>query len=208
LHSYSTDRPRRWKIFFGLGAIALVIAIVGERLLTELIDIPTSISFGVASLLVYWLFTNYIWKLEIVQKTPLVNVPDLNGRWEGHLYTSTDPEKISDEYIVETGEQMDGFTKMEAAIEIEQTWDKLLVTLHGPESPSFSHGATLLVEEGAWPTLTYNYLNEGSDSNEELGMHYGTTMLKYKSEEESLEGPYYTEPTRENHGILFLSRVD
>jgi len=54
---------------------------------------------------------------------------------EGHLYTSVDADLIPDEQIVDNGRQIEGLTKQETSIEIEQTWDKIRVSLDGPESP-------------------------------------------------------------------------
>ena len=37
--------------------------------------------------LIYWLFDNYIWKWKLLRK--VLNVPDLNGHWEGNLISAT-----------------------------------------------------------------------------------------------------------------------
>lgn len=81
------------------------------------------------------------------------------------------------------GTQYDDLTKQETEITIEKTWDKILVTLNGPESPSRSEAATILVNDKAWPTLTYNYWNEGSMTNDDLGPHYGTAVLVYHEDD-------------------------
>lgn len=76
------------------------------------------------------------------------------------MYSSADADVIPDERIVTDGRQIENLTKQETSIRIQQTWDEISVTLDGPESPSYSRAATILVNEKAWPTFTYNYLNE------------------------------------------------
>lgn len=188
-----------------IGIIAAVFVGAGERIYGIVGMVST---LAVASVF-YYLFSRYLWKLGILHKLSLVSVPDLNGHWKGYLYTSQASENIDDSLIVDTGKQIDGLTKMESEIYIDQTWDKIRITLDGPESPSYSKGATVLVNERAWPTITYNYLNEGSTTNDNLDMHYGTTTLQYNEEEEKLEGPYYTRPDqRGNSGFVELERVN
>ena len=98
---------------------------------------------------------------------------------------------------------------MKTTIEIEQTWDEILVSLDGAESPSHSHSASILVDEKAWPTLSYNYLNEGGKTRDDVKPHYGSATLEYYSENDKLEGQYVNRPDhRGTHGIMELYRVD
>ncbi|WP_223301670.1 hypothetical protein [Haladaptatus sp. R4] len=167
------------------------------------------VSFGGAATIIYTLFTRFLWRWSWVRKIARVKVPDLRGEWEGYLYTSADSDEIKDELILNEGEQKDDLTKMEASVTIEQTWDKVEVTLDGPESQSHSEGATITVNEKAWPTITYNYLNEGTATNGDLNMHYGTTSLEYDEDANKLEGPYYNRPDqRDSQGYLELYRKD
>lgn len=205
MHNFSTDQPRRHERYILIGIVSAVIYLGGIQVFGPVLGF----SLGIVSSLLYLIFTKYLWKWEWLHEKGLVAVPNLNGEWEGHLYTSFDESEISDEQIVTEGRQIDGLTKMETSIKIDQTWDKILITLDGPESPSHSHGATVLVKKKAWPTLTYNYLNEGSTTNKELGLHYGTAALEYDEEKDKLEGKYYNRPDqRGTHGILELYRSE
>lgn len=203
MHNFSTDQPRRHYRYIVIGIAATGILLVSQ----QYFGIAGGVSAGVIATIIYYIFTHWIWKSELLHDLGVISVPNLNGTWRGHLYTSAPREVIEDELVVEVGEQIDGLTKIETEIHIDQTWDKIQVSMDGPQSPSYSRGATLLVREKAWPTITYNYLNEGSTTDSRLDMHYGTTTLQYVEEEDKLEGPYYTRPDqRGNHGILELYR--
>ncbi|WP_440767525.1 hypothetical protein [Natronorubrum sp. DTA7] len=206
MHSYSTDH-KRWKVYFRLGALALAISLGSGLLVQSLFDqygfISGSLSLGIVSVVVYHGFTKYAWNWGITRKIGLTKVPDFNGRWEGHLYTSHEDAEPSDTAEIEH----EGLTPMEATVIITQTWDEIRVFLDGPDSTSESVGATILLE-GQWPTLTYNYENPGDTHSDELHHHYGTTMLDYDPEDDSFSGTYYTDPNRENTGRLELKRVD
>jgi len=201
MHNFSTDQGNRHRRYIIIGTLTAVIYLGAVNLFGPVLGL----SLGVVSSILYISFTRYLWKWERLHDYGLVGVPNLNGTWEGHLYSSADEDSIPDDQIVTTGRQIDGLTKQETSIEIKQTWDKILVSLEGPESPSYSRAATILVEKRAWPTLSYNYLNEGSQTNEELEPHYGSAILEYDEEEEKLEGKYYNRPDqRGTHGILEL----
>ncbi|ELZ12628.1 hypothetical protein C479_04507 [Halovivax asiaticus JCM 14624] len=206
MHSYSTDNDR-WKIYLYLGAIAFAASLgsgwIVQRLLGKYEIAMGSLSFAFTSLVVYRLFATRIWNWEIIRKAGLVAVPDFNGKWKGHLYTSYEDAEPSRTAEIEH----EGLTPMEATVTISQTWDEILVYLEGPDSPSESEGATILVE-GQWPTLTYNYDNPGRPHHDEINSHYGTTMLDYNPEEDSFSGIYYTGPDRGNTGRLELKRVE
>lgn len=202
MHSYSTDQPRRHQWYIWIGVIAASITFL-PLAVGSLIGIPLGLLVGG----LYYGFTRWLWKWSVLRTYNIVEVPVLDGKWEGYLYTSKDPAKIDDELIVKTGKQRDGLTKMETSLTIQQTWDKVLVSLDGPESNSGSRGATILVKDNAWPTIAYNYVNDGGYTNDDLDMHYGTTTLQYDAGENKLIGPYYTRPDqRGNHGLLELCR--
>ena len=206
MHSFSTDNER-WKTYLYLGAIAFAISI-GSGWVAQFVNkqygfAVGSVSFGIASYGVYKLFTKHIWKWAVARQIGVTKIPNLNGKWEGHLYTSYEDAEASETAEIEH----EGLTPMEATVTIKQTWDKILVFLDGPDSTSESVAATILVE-GHWPTLTYNYDNSGDDHHDEKNPHDGTTMLKFNQKEDTLSGKYYTGPNRENTGRLELKRVE
>lgn len=204
MHSFSTDQPRRHERYILIG-----VASAGAYLGGIAVFGPVAgLSIGAVSSVLYLGFTRWLWKWDVLHRYGLVSIPDLNGTWTGYLYTSRDHDDIPAEQIVTDGTQYDGLTKQETTITIKQRWDKISVTLEGPESPSRSEAATILVNEKAWPTLTYNYWNEGSMTNDALDPHYGTAVLEYDADADTLEGKYYNRPDhRATHGVLELSRT-
>ena len=205
MHSFSTDQPKRHRRYIIIGAISAILYLELPRLIGPI----AGISFSLLSTVLYVGFTKYLWKLELLHDVGLVDVPDLNGTWEGYLYSSTDPDDIPDDAIVTEGRQIDNKTKIETRIEIEQSWDQILVTLDGEESSSFSRAATILVNEKAWPTLTYNYFNDGGNSRDDVKAHYGSAILEYDTEEDKLEGKYFNRPDqRGTYGIMEVWRND
>ncbi len=203
MHSYSTDQPNRHKKYLFIGAGGALVVFWAGMVIHPLSLIPVSV--GVVGF--YLMFSRYLWKTDPVQKLGIVAVPDLNGVWEGYLYTSGPRDRIDDDLIADDGKNDDnGYVKMEATLEIEQTWDEIQVNLNGPESTSTSKAATVLIGEGKWPTLNYNYENTGASTNDELDFHFGTATLQFFESDDRLEGPYYTGPERDRNGKLELYR--
>jgi len=200
MHSYSTDIPLRKKALIVFGVVVATLLSVATSAFGVLGALPPVACATIA----YIVFNRWAWRWNWVP----TKVPDLNGRWNGYLYTSGPEEKIDDELIVEEGKQRNGLTKMEAELRIEQRWDAIQISLVGPESRSSSKAASILVDDGAWPTLNYNYENSGSPSNDDLQGHYGTATLELYEEEQRLEGIYYNEPDRDRWGVLELDRSD
>ncbi len=141
MHNYSTDQPNRHKKYLFIGAGGALTVFVAGVLVNPLSSIPMTV--GVLGF--YWLFSRYLWKTGPIQELGFVEVPDLNGAWEGYLYTSGPRHRIDDDLIVDDGNRDDGYVKMEAQLEIKQTWDEIQVNLIGPESTSTSKAATVLV---------------------------------------------------------------
>lgn len=201
MHSFSTDQPRRHYRYILIGIAAATVTSLAARI-SLLAAIPT----GTIATILYVAFSKRLWKHSILRRIGLVEVPDLNGTWEGYIYTSAPEERIDDELIVERDVGDGNFTKMEASLHIEQTWDQIQIDLNGPESTSHSEAATILLGDSSYPTLNYNYENPGSSTNEELGMHYGTTTLQLYAGDDCLKGPYFTNPDRDRHGKLEVWR--
>lgn len=208
-HGLSTDQPRRRRItFFGFGAAGVLIATNIGPVLASVTGIDlfrnVTISFVLAATIVYLLVSRILWKFHPISSL-IGSPPDLSGDWEGHLYTDTD-EYDSEDVVATDGLGL-GLVKMNASIDISQSWDRIQVTFEGPNSTSKSEGATILVDDGGTPTLNYNYDNPGNDLDEELGPHAGTATLKYDPDMETLEGTYYTGPNRGNYGRIEVQRV-
>ncbi|MDL0136982.1 hypothetical protein PNP85_09485 [Halobacterium salinarum] len=208
-HGFSTDQPRRRRItFFGFGAVGVLIAKNLGPILAEVTGFElfrdVTLSFVLAATVVYLLVSKVLWNIYPISLL-IGSPPDLSGEWEGHLYTDTD--EYDSEDVVGTDELGYGLVKMNAKMDIDQSWDRIRVTFEGPNSTSDSTGATILTDDGGTPTVTYNFDNPGNDLHDELESHAGTTTLKYDSDSETLKGTYYTGPNRENYGRIEVERA-
>ncbi|QLH83069.1 hypothetical protein [Halosimplex pelagicum] len=205
MHSFSTDQGDRHQRYILIGVVSTLVYFGGIRLLGPILGL----TIGVISTALYIAFTRFLWKWDWLHQHGVIKIPNLNGNWEGYIYTSEDEENIGNEAIVTDGDQRENKVKIETNITIKQTWDRIRISLGGAESSSYSRSATILVKEKAWPTLSYNYFNEGGNSGDDIHPHYGSAMLEYKEEEDKLEGRYFNRPDhRGTHGIIELWRTE
>lgn len=213
MHSYSTDSRRRLKSVALLGALSFVVIQTSEQVLVGLsfqgFTLPVLIpSFTLVFGAIFLVCNRYIWRLDPVQSVGLVKIPNLNGKWTGYVKTSYSGT-IPESQIHPDNEEESDYTKIRASLSITQQWWRIQVDLRTDGSSSHSEGATLLVEDTRWPTLSYQYENTPSvDTPDGMQLHYGTTNLQLSSEDETdvLTGAYYTGPQRENHGELYFER--
>lgn len=202
MHVYSTDNRLRPKIIGFIG-IASFLAIGAVNFLLQKFSTFAGLNFtfsapstGLMFAAFYLFFTKILWKSSLVQKSGVVKVPELNGKWEGEINST----------YTEDGEN----EATEADLEITQNWRKVEVELRTESSKSRSKGATMLTDH-AKPILNYQYENEpDADTVDSMNIHRGTAELEYRKEngEEILEGNYYTGPNRKNQGTLRFERKD
>jgi hypothetical protein len=214
MHTYSTDNDLRPKVYGGLALLAYGITIVVELVTTALSTVlPFAagfvISWGLAFAIVWNAHVRWFWKTWPARALGITRVPNLNGKWEGWIVTSYEGDIDEDALHPDNDLGEDG-QKMKAWLDIDQTWRKINVHFETTQTPSDSNGATMLTEEGKWPSISYQYENPGSPLVKGLDMHFGTASLEYRNEgdTETLEGLYYTGPGRENNGLMYFERVD
>lgn len=214
MHTYSTDNDLRPKIYGGLALLAYGITILVDVITNELSTVlPFAaglvISWGLAFTAVWKIHDRWFWKTRIAKALGITRVPNLNGKWEGWIITSYEGEIPEDALYPDDDPSEDG-QKLKAWLDIDQTWRKINVHFETTQTPSDSNGATMLTDEGKWPSISYQYENEGSPLVEGLDMHFGTASLEYRDEgdTETLEGLYYTGPGRENNGLMYFERAD
>ncbi|MCJ7570793.1 MAG: hypothetical protein MUO82_02805 [Candidatus Thermoplasmatota archaeon] len=195
MHPYSTDSNERKIIPISLAIFSVIFAWTLNRILNLLqynppwwFDVPSFMGFYG---LLYLIFDNYLWRVPILKKMGLVNVPDLNGRWEGHITSSfTNNAKIYN-----------------ATIMVYQKWTKISICLEMQHSKSRSLSASILVEDSNEIVLNYEYLNEPKpNARNSMNIHRGTTRLILSSDLRELEGDYYSGRGRQNYGSLKFKR--
>ena len=214
MHTYSTDNDLRPKVYGGLALFASSITILVEHVTTALstvlpFEAGFVVSWGLAFTIVWRIHDRWFWKTRVAQTLGISRVPNLNGNWKGWIITSYEGE-IADEALHPANDPTEDGQKLKAWLEIEQTWRKINVHFETIQTPSDSNGATILTDEGKWPSISYQYENEGSPLVEGLDMHFGTASLEYRDEgnTDTLEGLYYTGPGRENNGLMYFEQVD
>ena len=214
MHTYSTDNDLRPKIYGGLALLAYGITILIELVTTVLSTVlPFAVGFvvswGLAFTVVWKIHDRWFWKTRIAQALGITRVPNLNGTWEGWIVTSYEGD-IPDEALHSDNDPGGEGQKMIATLDIDQTWRKINVHFKTTQTPSDSNGATLLTQKGKWPSISYQYENEGAPLVEGLDMHFGTASLEYRDEggTDTLEGLYYTGPGRDNNGLMYFERAD
>lgn len=216
MHTYSTDnelRPRvYWALslvsYFAAGAVGSIVAFISGNL-------PFALSLSVGAGVVFKgflvVYNKWIWNSALAKNLGITKVPDLNGDWNGWLKTSWEGN-IDDEALHAEDDSSDesDWRTLTASLQIEQTWREINVHLETESSYSDSNGATILTDDGRWPSINYQYRNGGSgNSKDALNTHDGTADLTFKEGEEGrdvLEGIYYTGPGRGNHGKMRFVR--
>ena len=137
----------------------------------------------------HWLFDRYVWRLGLLRKLTLIQLPDLNGEWVGE---------------VESSYGRDGRAHSVSVV-ILQRWSKILVRLETEHSRSRSITATLRAIDLPNPELSYQYVNEPKpNAPGTMEMHRGTANLELIGS--GLEGDYYTGRGRGEVGTIKLSK--
>ncbi len=215
MHTYSTDSERRLLTIGLLGAVSFAVIEIFKQSAPAVslggYALPVVIpSFAVVFGIAFGIYNRHIWRVGVLHTIGLVQVPDLNGEWKGYLKTSYTGDIPASATHPDNDVESE-YTKISAKLTIHQRWRNIQVNLDTNQSSSTSEGATLLVDDGRWPTLSYQYKNDPNmESPDSMQLHYGTTNLEFNGQggSETLEGAYYTGPQRENYGELYFERVD
>ena len=137
----------------------------------------------------HWLFDHYVWRLGLLRKLRLIQVPDLNGKWAG---------------VVESSYSQAG-PAHSVSVTVVQRWSKMALTLETEHSRSTSTTAHLRTIDLPNPQLSYQYVNEPKpNAPGTMEMHKGTATLELVGT--GLEGDYYTGRGRGEVGTVKLRR--
>lgn len=196
MHPYTTDSNERKSVPLYIAVLSIVAALI-LILITEAIPfaIPWWID-GTSVLgfygLFYTIFNRYLWKSRLLRIIGLVKVPNLNGTWNGDLSSSFDKQA----------------TKKNATIRISQTWTGISIHLETDSSKSHSLIAAIMTKSPIGAVLSYEYLNEPlPNAKDTMHCHRGTCRLTIQSDENILDGQYYSGRDRQNFGTLRFEQV-
>lgn len=198
MHEYSVSGHPREKIIFWVAFISIAL---GPFLMDEVINAYTfvtgktlslTIAVSVVFTAIYFLFNKYLWKVKFFGK--VFSFPNLSGTWvcKGSTLNSDGEIEFS----------------WDGKVRIEQTWDKVLITLITDKSKSQS----LSVVGGVChvPTvgykLSYSYANVPSIDQVALDRHEGFCQLTFSEDMTSAQGHYFNGQGRFTFGKMILNR--
>lgn len=199
MHAYTIDKSLRGKVILNIFILSIILSslltfwlggIISDtkiwlqqyvwisdilRLCDEL-GVTTNF-IGVTFLygLMYWLFDNYIWKCKLLKK--VLNVPDLNGHWEGNLTSAT----------YQTTIHMD--------LDVEQTWSKISFVSTFPKSKSESNVASIFIERDGIVKVGFGFINR----SRELPHQYDGYNILDLDDDNHLFGRYFN--NRDNNNV-------
>lgn len=194
MHPYSTDSHEREQIIFWLAVISVGLAWLLFRSLTAAhlttpwwLDAPSTMGiFG----LEFKLFDKVLWRQEWIHRIGLVKIPDLEGKWHGHIKSSFDQNS----------------NDHEVNVRIRQSWTRFSLLLESANSASQTLIGSLQVKPAEGPVLSYQYRNEPKPGAvETMQIHYGTARLVLRNAS-ILEGNYYSGRGRQNYGSIYLKK--
>lgn len=197
MHDYAIFGHSRASIGRWLGVISIILTGAVSSLLVWLYQATKIEAFATAVItptVIYFalhhLFNAYAWKI------PLFSIPNISGAWD-----------VKGETLNE-----DGTTKYNwnAEIDIEQTWEKICITLKTSQSSSESYTATLEKKPGTksgW-ALHYSYTNNpGTDQYHELNSHKGYCELVFDKNLKTGIAAYFNSNGRRTFGKMTLNKV-
>jgi hypothetical protein len=196
LHPYATDSTER-KIVPPFLAIAAIIAawvlpktasVVGVSL-PWWVDTPSVMGFYG---LFHAAFDRWIWKVGLLRAIGVIQVPDLNGRWNFRIASTFRK------------------TEVEATVAIRQTWRTIQIRLETAQSRSSSQIASILTDDPNEFVLDYEFLNTPKQGAAvaTMHMHRGSAEIRFEKNGAVArgEGEYYSGRDRENQGQINVLR--
>lgn len=194
MHPYSVDTNERTNILLFLAIISILSTWFFHKTLFNFkivlpwwFEYPSILTFYG---LLFVIFDRFCWKWKVFQKTTLIKTPDLDGKWKGFIQSSFDKHS----------------SKIDASLEIHQSWTKIKILLFTEQSVSYSESASIIANQPEAIFLSYQYLNEPkANSVDTMHTHRGTTRLTLKNN--VLSGQYYSGRNRKNFGILNFKRT-
>lgn len=196
MHAYTTTADRTAALG-ALSVLAVALAI-GANWLAERVSLgpawlisPPAVaaSFG----LMYEALDRYAWRWSILRRLGIVQVPDVEGAYEGELISSSNDITRS------------------IRIVIDQTWTRIAVRFDIVEpstSTSYSIAAALAKSGHDQVRLTYTYKNQVRPGVADVDMsdHDGTAEVVIDTVGNRMDGRYFN--FRGRQGTLMLRRAD
>lgn len=197
-YPYATDSSEREVLVYYFAVMAVALAYLLYLMVDQLhVRIPWWAAVPSPMpiyLVILAAFTRHMWRWSPLRKLGIVKIPDLNGTYRGHLWTSHE-----------------GGEKHACTLLISQTWTRISIRGRFFESSSFNMVTGVSVEDTSAPRLTYEYWNiPASDAPGSMQAHRGTIWFDITLEGSAiaLTGDYYTGRGRETIGRIEVRREE
>lgn len=199
MHSYSIDKKIRTYISIALFVASIATSMLLRSILSLHSDIitarlssfminpvieflsstgifPNFLEAAVIFSLLSFVFERWIWKLPPVRF--FHGIPDLNGHWEGELFSSYSEEAI----------HMD--------LDIVQTWSEISFRASFPKSTSSSNTAAIHMEDSRGISIYFGFHNDSTDITSGMQSYDGYNILTL-DDKDTLSARYFN--NRPNH---------
>ncbi len=193
MHSYSIDKKIRTHISIALFVASIAISMLLRSILSPYSDIitarlsslmitpviefisstgvfPNFLEAAVIFSLLSFVFERWIWKLPPVRF--FHRIPDLNGHWEGELFSSYSEEAI----------HMD--------LDIVQTWSEISFRASFPKSTSSSNTAAIHMEDSRGISIYFGFHNDSTDITSGMQSYDGYNILTL-DDKDTLSARYF-----------------
>jgi len=196
MHDYAVFGHNRASIGRWLGIASVILTGAISSLISWVYELTgfqaitgVAVTTGVVYFGLHWLFNKFAWKI------PFFKIPNLSGLW-----------KVAGATLTENGEIK---YQWDAEIDIEQTWEKIVICLKTENSISESYTATLAKANGSqagW-RLSYSYSNNPNiEQSHELYSHRGYCELLIDKSLEFATAAYFNSNGRRTFGKMELTR--
>jgi hypothetical protein len=198
MHEYAIEGKGREKLLFWMAFSSIFITPfinVGLNHAFAIFSKYIRITYTATSLVVFslffWLFNKFIWRIT----TKILNIPDLNGRWncKGHSFNN----KTKNEF------------DWDSIIEIKQTWSKIAIYQQTKDSDSRSVSVIggIKIEANGEISLSYVYENTPRGNTPELLKHKGLVALRFNKYRANASGDYFSDQYRCTYGTMELTKI-
>lgn len=208
MHSYAISGSRA-----KTGGYIMIVATIAANILNGWLDIlwayiplnlpPLSLSIPFTFAALFFLYNKWLWQLPLLSR--IAGVPNISGEWVGPLYSSYRSDGGNDDGL---GDEPKG--SLRPVFTIHQTWTKIEINGDFSESRSESTTASFRTDKGN-PQLVFTYVNHPRTPKKNDGQHEGVNKLRLVTDGDGnnvLEGEYYTDSSRNNHGTMELRRPE
>lgn len=196
MHDYAIINHNRVNVGRWIGVASILLSSLISVVLVRFSEISSfkmvanfTVSSGVVYLLLYYFFNKFFWKLAWFK------LPNIEGVWSINGKTIDQDGKIVFEWKGE--------------LDIEQTWDKIVISLKTKQSKSESYTATLRKEpgsKGGW-ILYYSYKNESKiNEQRDLSSHKGFCEITFNGVNKIASGNYFNNFGRYTFGTFDLKK--